>query len=189
MRQALAAILLAAPAAGDWLPLEPGTRWTYDVTAEASQAPAAPEDARQVVAEIKTPAVTSDDWTEVSNFLGYANCWLRTTESAVELRAESGADAPVLALLKLPARAGDSWKGALGPEEVAFTTGAEQTLEDGGRALRVDFQVTAAERHAGHAETRGSLWFRRGTGLVKASLTKDLDCHSASTTVWRLRPE
>ena len=189
MRHVLAALLFATPAGGDWLPLEPGTRWTYDVTAEASQAPAAPEAVRQVVAEIKTATAASGDWTEASNFLGYATCWLRTTETAVELRAEDAADAPILAILRLPARAGDTWKGALGREEVAFTTGTEQTLDDGRRALRIDFQIAAPEKHAGHAETRGALWFQRGTGLVKASITKDLDCHSASTTVWRLRPE
>ena len=68
-----------------------------------------------------------------------------------------------------------------------FTAGGEQTLEDGRRALRVDFSVTSPPPAHAHPETRGTLWFERGTGLVRASITRDLDCHAASTTVYRLK--
>ena len=181
-------MLLAAQAAGDFLPLDPGTRWTYEVSSESSQAPDAPEPGREITAVVRDAAAPSaGGWTEVSDFLGYATCWVRSTETAVELRAENVENAPVLPLLKLPARAGDAWTGSLGKEEVAFATGSEQTLDDGRRALRVVFSVTSPEKHAGHAATRGALWFERGTGLVRASITKDLDCHSATTTVYRLK--
>lgn len=182
------ALLLAAQAGGDYLPLEPGTRWTYEVTSESSQAPAEPGEAREVVARVvEAAAPAGDGWVEMKDFLGYATSWVRSTDGAVELRAEAGEAAPVLALLTLPARAGDTWTGALGREAVVFTVGGEQPLDDGRRALRVDFTVAAPEKHAGHAGTRGALWFERGTGLVKASLIKDLDCHTASTTVYRLK--
>ena len=182
------AFLLSAQAGGDYLPLEPGARWTYEVTAESAQAPAAPVEAREVTARVGEAAAASEGgWTEVKDFLGYATCWVRATDAAVELRAEAVENAPVLALLKLPARAGDTWNGALGREDVAFVVGGEHALDDGRRALRVDFSVAAPEKHAGHAGTRGALWFERGAGLVKASITKDLDCHTASTTVFRLK--
>lgn len=180
--------LLVAQAGGDYLPLDPGTRWTYDVASESSQAPGAPEPGREVTAVVRDAAgAAAGGWTEVSDFLGYASCRVRTTDAGVELRTEDVENAPVLTLLKLPARAGDAWTGSLGKEDVAFTTGGEQTLDDGRRALRVDFRVASAEKHAGHAETRGVLWFERGIGVVRASITKDLDCHSASTTVYRLK--
>ena len=181
-------MLLLALQTGDYLPLDPGTRWTYDVVSESSQAPGAPDPARQVTSVVgEAAAPAAGGWTRVSDFLGYAVCWVRTTDAAVELRAEDVENAPLLTILKLPVRAGDAWSGALGKEEVAFTTGSEQTLDDGRRALRVDFTVASPEKHAGHAATRGILWFERGAGIVRASITKDLDCHSASTTVYRLK--
>ena len=185
----LASILcLLAPAGGDYLPLESGTRWIYEVASESTMAPGAPEPAREVISEVKNPAALPDGgWTELSNFLGYETCWARTTDTAVEIRTEAVENAPVLPIVRLPARAGDAWTGSLGREEVSFVTAGEQTLDDGRRALRVDFSVASTEKHAGHAGTRGVLWFERGAGLVRASITKDLDCHSASTTVYRLK--
>lgn len=183
-----AALLWLLSPGGDYLPLEPGTRWTYEVTLESTQAPAAPEPGRDVVAEVKAAASLPDgEWTEISNFLGYETCWVRTSGAAVEIRVEAVENAPTLPILKLPARAGDAWSGSLGREEASFTVAGEHTLDDGRRALRVDFSVVSGEKHAGHAGTRGALWFERGAGLVKASLTRDLDCHSASTTVYRLK--
>ena len=187
MRSALFLCLLA-PAGGDYLPLESGTRWTYEVGTESTMAPGAPEATRELTSEVKGAAALPDgEWTEVSTVLGYDTCGARTTDAAVEIRAEAVENAPVLTLLKLPARAGDAWSGSLGREEVAFVTAGEQTLDDGRRALRVDFTVASTEKHAGHAATRGVLWFERGAGLVKAAVTKDLDCHSATTTVYRLK--
>ena len=163
-----------------YLPLEPGTRWVYEVRSESTLAPEAPEPARELSVDVGGAAALPDgEWTELTNFLGYARCWVRAGDAAVELRVEAVEHAPVLPILKLPARAGDAWSGALGAEEVAFTVAGEQTLDDGRRALRVDFQI--ADR------VRGALCFERGVGLVKASITKDLDCHSASTTVYRLQ--
>lgn len=183
-----AVLLLLSPAGGDYLPLEPGARWTYEVSSESTLAPGAPEPARDVVAEVKAAAALADgEWTELSNFLGYEACWIRVRDDAVELRAEAVEHAPVLTILKPRARPGETWNGSLGREEVSFIAGGEQTLDDGRRALRVDFSVAATEAHAGHEGTRGALWFERGAGLVRASLTKDLDCHTASTTVYRLK--
>jgi hypothetical protein len=184
----LAALLFLLSPGGDYLPLESGTRWTYEVGSESTMAPGAPEPLHEIVSEVKgAGALPGGDWTELSNFLGYATCWARTTDAAVEIRTEDVENAPVLPLLRLPARAGDAWTGSLGREEVSFVTSGEQTLDDGRRALRVDFNVASTEKHAGHAATRGVLWFERGAGLVKASITKDLDCHSATTTVYRLK--
>ena len=182
------ALLLLLSPGGDYLPLESGTRWTYEVGTESTMAPGAPEEARELTSEVKAAASLPDgEWTEISNFLGYETCWARTTDAAVEIRTEAVENAPVLPLLRLPARAGDTWTGSLGREEVTFIVAGEQTLDDGRRALRVDFSVASAEKHAGHAGTRGALWFERGTGLARASITKDLDCHTASTTVYRLK--
>jgi hypothetical protein len=189
MRLALL-LALGAPAGGDYLPLEAGTRWVYEVGSASTLAPDAPEPAREVTSEVKAAATLPDgEWTELSNFLGYETCWARTTDTAVEIRTEAVEHAPVLSILRLPARAGDAWSGTLGREDVSFVVAGEQTLDDGRRALRVDFNVASGEKHAGHAATRGALWFERGTGLVKASITKDLDCHSATTTVYRLKRE
>lgn len=176
----LAALWLLLSPGGDYLPLEEGTRWTYEVGSESTQAPGAPEPARDVVAVVRAAAALPDgDWTEISNFLGYETCWIRASEAGLELRVEAVENAPTLPILKLPARSGDAWSGSLGREDVAFVTAGEHTLDDGRRALRVDF--TVAEK------TRGTLWFERGAGLVKAAITKDLDCHTASTTVYRLK--
>jgi hypothetical protein len=166
--------------AGDYLPLEPGAGWVYEVSSENGLAPEAPGSARDVRVEVRGAAALPDgEWTELSNFLGYARCWVRAADDGLELRAEAVEHAPVLPILKPLARPGDTWSGALGTEEVAFTAAGERTMDDGRRALQVDFQV--ADR------ARGVLCFERGVGLVKAAITKDLDCHSGSTTVYRLK--
>lgn len=166
--------------AGDYLPLEPGAGWVYEVSSASGLAPEAPESARDVRVEVRGAAALPDgEWTELSNFLGYARCWVRAGESGVELRAEAVEHAPVLPILKLPARPGDTWSGSLGPEEVVFSAAGERAMDDGRRALQVEFQI--ADR------VRGALFFERGVGLVKAAITKDLDCHSGATTVYRLK--
>src|SRR5687768_2946811 len=110
-------LALLAPAGGDYLPLQSGTRWVYEVGAASTLAPDAPEPAREVTSEVTTAATLPDGgWTELSNFLGYETCWARTTDAAVEIRTEAVENAPILPILRLPARAGDAWSGTLGRE-------------------------------------------------------------------------
>ena len=184
-----AVLLACAPLAQDeFLPLKEGTRWTYTVEEQAADASATNRD---IVTEVRgLKAIGDAEWTEVSDFLGYTSCFLRVTATGVELKIESTEKAPVLTLLKLPLREGDHWKGALGKEEVTFTTGAEERVELADRvikATRINFTISEPKKHEGHAPTHGDLWFAAGLGIAKAQVTKDLDCHSGTTTVYRLK--
>jgi hypothetical protein len=182
-------ILLAGLLVQDeFLPLKEGTRWTYAVEELAADASAANRD---VVTEVRgTKAIGDAEWTELSEFLGYTTCFVRVTAAGVDLKVETSDRAPILTLLKLPLHEGDHWKGALGKEEVTFTTGAEERVELGDRiqkATRVSFAIAEPKKHEGHSPTNGALWFAPGVGIVKAQITKDLDCHSGTTTVYRLK--
>ncbi|MBI3854976.1 MAG: hypothetical protein HY293_04715 [Planctomycetes bacterium] len=55
------------------------------------------------------------------------------------------------------------------------------------KALHVEF-TASIEKHAGHAPTHGDVWFSAGVGVVRAQLTTDLDCHTALTKVYQLKP-
>ncbi|HLF95132.1 MAG TPA: hypothetical protein VJB14_16810 [Planctomycetota bacterium] len=184
------ALLLAcaAPVQDDFLPLREGARWTYAVEERAADAA---ETNRDVVTEVRgLRAIGETEWTEISDFLGYSTCFLRVTASGIDLKVEASDAAPVLTLLKRPLREGDTWKGTLGKEEVTFTTGPEERVELGDRvlkAVRVTFAISEPRKHQGHAATHGDLWFAAGLGIVKAQVTKDLDCHSGTTTVYRLK--
>jgi hypothetical protein len=168
-----------------YFPLKDGTHWTYVVEEVGAEATAP---AREVIAEVGGAA--ESDWTAVSNYLGYRSCWLRATPDGVEFKIEARAEAPVMTILKTSAKAGETWTGTLGKESLTFTMRGEETLERGEsrvRALHVEF-TASVEKHAGHAPTRGDVWFAAGLGLVKAQLTTDLDCHTALTKVYNLKP-
>jgi hypothetical protein len=185
----LAVVALLAPATQEeYLPLREGTRWTYEVE---DRSPEAADSPREVTAEAGEPrAIAGEGWTPVSNFLGYPECFLRATGSAIEFRIEAAESAPVLPILALPAQKGRSWTGTLGREEIRFLTEGEEDVEAGEarlRALHVSFTVASPEKHAGHAPTRGDLWFAPGIGIIRAQVTRDLDCHSASTKLFRLK--
>lgn len=183
------ALLLLAVLLPDegWLPLKEGARWTYqveDVGAEAVH-PAA-----DVVAEVGAAKDAEAGWMQISNYLGYRTCWLHATETAVELKLQAAADAPTLTILKPAAKVGETWTGSLGRETLTFTLRGLDLLELGDRrvqALHVEFSA-AADRHPGHAPTRGDVWFAEGLGVVKAQLTTDLDCHTATSKVYTLKP-
>ena len=184
-----AILVLAALAPQDsYLPLKDGAHWTYvveDVGAEAT------EPAREVIAEVgRADAAADPEWTAVSNYLGYRACWLRATVDGIDLKIEARAQAPILTILKTSAKAGETWTGTLGKESLTFTMRGEETIERGDtrvKALHVEF-TASAEKHAGHAPTRGDVWFAEGLGIVKAQLTTDLDCHTAATKVYSLKP-
>lgn len=182
-------LALAALLSGDaWLPLDPGTRWTYEVAEPGAGAPDSPG---RVTAEVG-PArpLEGEPWIELRRFLGYDRCFVRSSDAGLELRLDEADGAPTLVFFKPDARSGESWTGTLGDEDVTFTAGGPEALEDDGRrwtAQRVTFRVTRPDLHAGHAPTEGDLWFARGTGLVRARITKDLDCQATSATVWSLR--
>jgi len=185
----LALLGIAALAAQeDFLPLREGARWTYSVEEQAADAAQTSHD---VVTEVRgTKSIGDSEWVEVADFLGYKTGFVRVTGSGVDLKLETTDAAPALTLLKLPLKEGDHWKGTLGKEEVSFTTGPEERVELADRvvkAVRVNFTVSDGKKHEGHAPTHGDLWFEAGTGIVKAQLTKDLDCHSGTTTVYRLK--
>ena len=190
----LALLLLALSEAGrvegdSYLPLREGARWTYEVE---DRSPGAAEPLKDVTAFVGAAREIGDaSWVEVAQFLGYEKSFLRATDAAIEFRLEAEANAPILTLLKLPAKPGDSWIGKLSVDELKFTVADEELLESGARrekALRVAFEVAKPALHAGHAATKGDLWFAAGRGLVRAQVTTDLDCHSASTQVYRLKP-
>ncbi len=170
-----------------YLPLKEGARWTYqveDVGAEAVH-PAA-----DVVAEVGASKDADEGWMQISNYLGYRNCWLHATDKTVEIKLDAAADAPTMTILKSTAKTGETWTGSLGRETLTFTLRGEDLLEVGDRrvkALHVEFSA-AADRHPGHAPTRGDVWFAEGLGVVKAQLTTDLDCHTATSKVYTLKP-
>jgi hypothetical protein len=185
MTFALAALLLQ----DSYLPLREGARWTYEVE---DRAPGAPEPLKEVTAFVGPAREIGDGtWVEVGRFLGYEKAFLRETGSAVEFRLEGEEHAPALTLLKASAKPGESWTGSLGADELKFTLAGEDRVEIGGRrekALRVTFEASRPELHAGHAATKGELWFAEGRGLVRAQLTTDLDCHASATRIYRLKP-
>jgi len=95
-----------------------------------------------------------------------------------------------MTILKSRAKTGETWTGSLGREALTFTLRGEDLLELGDRrlkALHVDFSA-AADRHPGHAPTRGDVWFAEGLGVVRAQMTTDLDCHTATSKVYTLKP-
>jgi hypothetical protein len=182
----LALLLLGTAAQDSYLPLREGARWTYEVE---DRTPGAAEPMKDATAFVG--AARDDAWVEVANFLGYPKAFLRATAAAVEFRLEASENAPTLTLLKLPAKTRDAWTGSLGGEELRFTVAGEEMVEIGTRrekALHVTFGVVQPDLHAGHAATKGDLWFASGRGLVQAQVTTDLDCHSASMKVYRLKP-
>jgi len=167
-----------------YLPLKEGARWTYqveDVGAEAVH-PAA-----DVVAQV---GASEDDWIPVSNYLGYRSCWLRSDDQGVELKLEARAEAPTMTLLKAGAKVGETWTGSLGRETLTFTLRGEDRIERGDtrvQALHVEF-TAATDKHVGHQPTRGDVWFAAGLGVVRAQVTTDLDCHTATSKVYTLKP-
>ena len=188
MRMLALLTALAAPGQDEFLPLAEGSRWTYSVEERAADAAETNRDVVTIVRGVK--AIGDAGWTELADFLGYPSCFLKVTASGIELKVEASDASPVLTLLKLPLQEGDSWKGTLGREDVTFTTGPEERVELDARvlkAVRVSFTVSEAKKHAGHAPTHGELWFTAGLGIVKAQVTKDLDCHSGTTTIYRLK--
>lgn len=175
-------LLLALLTQDSYLPLKDGDRCTYvvqDVGAEAT-APA------EVVASARE---ASGGWTQVSNYLGYAACWLRSSDAGVELKLEAKDDAAVMTILKSSAKTGETWTGSLGKETLTFTLRGEEQLETGDsrvKALHVEF-AASADKHAGHTPTKGDVWFAPGVGIVRAQVTTDLDCHTATTKVYTLK--
>lgn len=170
-----------------YLPLKDGALLTYvveEVGAEAS-APGS-----EVVAEVGGLTKPADaEWTPVTNYLGYRTCWLRETAGGIEFKIDEKADAPSLTILKASAKTGETWTGTLGKESLTFTLRGEETVERSDtkvQALHVEF-TASAQKHAGHTPTHGDVWFAAGLGIVRAQVTTDLDCHTATTKVYRLK--
>lgn len=185
----LAALAFVAMAPQEaFLPLKEGARLTYAVEERGADAA---ETTHDIITQVRgTTSIGDAEWVEMADFLGYATCYLRVGAAGVDLKLDASEAAPVLTLLKLPLKEGDQWKGALGKEQVTFTTGSEERVELGDRmakAFRVAFTVAEPKKHAGHAPTHGDLWFEPGIGLIQAQLTQDLDCHSGTTKVFRLK--
>src|SRR3954463_7943991 len=98
--KALLVLAVLLPDEG-YLPLKEGARWTYqveDVGAEAVNP------ATDVVAEVGASKDAEEGWMQISNYLGYRSCWLRATETAVELKLDAKADAPTMTILKSGAK-------------------------------------------------------------------------------------
>lgn len=169
-----------------YLPLKEGAHWTYVVEDVGAQAT---DPAREVVAEIGSAAPDSE-WTVVRNYLGYRECWLRSTAEGIDLRVDPKPDAPAITILKPSAKAGETWSGTLGKDVLTFTMRGEESIERGDRriqALHVAFTADSG-KHAGHAATHGDVWFAAGLGIVQAQVTTDLDCHTATAKTYRLKP-
>lgn len=163
--------------------LKEGARWTYQVEDTGAEAVNPPAD---VVAEVRS---SDDGWLQVSNWLGYRTCWLRSSDAGLDLRLDAREDAPVLTILKSGAKPGETWTGTLGKETLTFTLRGEDRIERGDTripALHVEF-AAAADRHPGHAPTKGDVWIARGLGVVRAQVTTDLDCHTATSKVYTLK--
>lgn len=177
-------LLLALQAsAQEYLPVHEGTRQVYIVEELGAEAV---EPAREITAE--AGAAGKDGWIEIRSFLGYEQGWMRALDGGIEFRIDAGGEAPALTMLKTSAQSGDTWKSSLGREELTFTFRGEEPLELGDervRALHVEFSSADTPRHKGHGAVRGDLWFVAGRGLVRAELTKDLDCHSHTTRSYR----
>jgi hypothetical protein len=171
-----------------YFPLREGSRLTYTVEDRGADAA---ETSQDVVAEVRGARSIGDlQWTEMTDFLGYSSCFLRVAATGIDLKVDPSEAAPVLTLLRLPLRQGDQWKGSLGRDEVTFTTGSLERVELADRvaqATRVGFTVADAKKHQGHPPTHGDLWFEPGVGLIQAQLTQDLDCHSGTSKVYRLK--
>jgi hypothetical protein len=177
-----AALLLAVQQ--EYLPVPEGTRHVYVVEDLGAEA-AAP--AREVAAE--SGRADREGWVGVRDFLGYDQAWVRALEGRVEFRAATGAEAPVLSILKTSAREGETWGGTLGRENLGFTFRGRVPLDLGEErvtALHVEFTVSAPG-HRDHASSTGRLWFVAGRGLVRAELARDLDCHTHAVRSYRLK--
>jgi hypothetical protein len=167
----------------EYLPIAAGSRETYVVEDQGAESTTP---ATEVEARAAAPG--EGGWIETKDFLGYERCWTRARDGAVEFKVDPAAEAPSLVLFRTAAKVGDRWTGALGREGLAFTFRGETFLELGTerhRALLVEFESAETARHAGHPPTRGDLWFVAGKGLVRARLTRDLDCHSHSVREYR----
>lgn len=178
-------LLLALLTQDSYLPLKDGAQLTY-VVEDVGVDAAAP--AKEVIAEVGNGNADSE-WTAISNYLGYKTCWLRATGEGIELKLDAKPDAPALTILKTSARTGETWTGTLGKETLTFTLRGEETVERGEtkvQALHVSF-TASTQKHAGHQATQGDVWFSAGLGIVRAQVTTDLDCHTATTKIYRLK--
>jgi len=183
-----ALLVLAALLPQDsYLPLKDGALLTYvveDVGTEATSP------AREIIAEVGGSTKPSEaEWMPVTNYLGYRACWLRETAEGIEFKLDEKAEAPALTILKRSAKTGETWTGTLGKEALTFTLRGEETVERADtkvQALHVEF-TAAVQKHAGHTPTHGDVWFAAGLGIVRAQVTTDLDCHTATTKVYRLK--
>lgn len=181
-------VLIALLPQESYLPLKEGTRLTYVVESVGAEAS---DPAREVVAEVDSrPRAGESDWVSISNFLGYASCWMRSTAAGIDFKLENRAEAPSMTLLKAHAQVGDAWTGRLGTETLTFSFRGEESLDQGDRqvqALHVEFTGSARKRQA-HDGSHGHVWFAAGLGIVRAELTTDLDCHTSLTRVYELKP-
>jgi hypothetical protein len=177
-------LLVALIPQDSYLPLKDGAQLTY-VVEDAGVDASSP--AKEVVAEVGGGA--DAEWMAVSNYLGYKACWLRATGEGIEFKLDAKADAPALTILKTSAKTGETWTGTLGKETLTFTLRGEETVERGEtkvQALHVYF-TASTQKHAGHQATQGDVWFAAGLGVVRAQVTTDLDCHTATTRIYRLK--
>lgn len=180
MRLLLALFVLAPDDA--WL--KEGARLNFQVEDVGAEAVTAPTEVVAVVGAAEA------DWVQVTNYLGYSRCWLRSSDVGVDLKLDPKEGAPVLTILKSGAKAGDTWTGTLGRETLTFTLRGEERIERGDtrvQAMHVEFSA-AHDKHPGHQPTRGDVWFAAGLGVVRAQVTTDLDCHTATTKVYTLKP-
>lgn len=171
----------------EYLPVHEGARQVYIVEELGAEAA---EPAREVTTE--AGFVDKDGWIELRAFLGYSQGWMRAVNGSIEFRIEADGAASALTILKTSAQSGDTWKSSLGREDLSFTFRGEEPLELGDervRALHVEFSSADPLHQKGHSATRGDLWFVAGRGLVRAELTKDLDCHSHTTRSFRTKLE
>lgn len=177
------ALLVLVPDEG-YLPLQEGARLTYQVEDVGAEAVTAPADVVAVV------GAADEDWRPVSNYLGYSRCWLRSSGAGIEFKVDAKEGAPVLTILKTGAKPGETWTGTLGRETLTFTLRGEDRLERGDTritTLHVEF-TASVDKHPGHTPTRGDVWFAAGLGVVRAQVTTDLDCHTATSKVYTLKP-
>lgn len=173
---------------GDPLPLREGSSWTYVVEERTAEAVTSSRETEARIGAARE--IGGVRWIEVTHWLGYERCWLRAAKDSIQLRLETAEEAPALTIVRLDAKAGTEWTGTLGDKTLKFRLEGRQDVSFGEKqvsALHVSIAFGGHEGHS-HPAPRGSFRFAEGIGILEARLVKDLDCHSAETRVYRLRP-
>lgn len=177
---ALVALVVCAPCAAPapiprmkgadlYFPVEVGATWTYTLTLHKR------EDTLTVTHVENTKAGKVVTVGQVKEKKTVTAMKVLVSENGVYQVEVGGAKCdPPLIVLKLPAKAGDTWKRKRQDSDEVFDTatvaGVEEVETPAGKyqALRVDWEIT----YEGVTQ-RSSFWYAPGVGMVKNSFKTD----------------